>query len=145
MKNVMKVFLTILLGVAVALMTTQVFAADSFEREFENAYDFSSNPSSGGSSANRLDDDEEEEEDDNYIDFSKNSVNNTSVNNTSVNNTSVNNTSVNNTTANRNSSYNNTNLPKTGAEDVLPVAALVIVFGISAVFAYKKVSDYRNI
>ena len=50
--------------------------------------------------------------------------------------------------AKKNSSvYNNTNnnLPKTGIEDSIPVAALVVVFGVSAVYAYKKIKEYKNI
>mgnify|MGYP004652155525 CR=1 FL=1 len=43
------------------------------------------------------------------------------------------------------SSYNNTTLPKTGVEDSMPAIVLVVVLGISAVYAYKKVQDYRNI
>lgn len=74
------------------------------------------------------------------------SGNNTPSNNTPTNNTPSNNTSKNNTTNNANSSvYNNSNLPKTGISDSIPVAMLVVVFGISAVYAYKKINDYRNI
>lgn len=78
--------------------------------------------------------------------------NNTNGNNTNVNNTNTNtnktnmNTNANNSNKNNNSSiYNNTNLPKTGIEDSIPVAMLVVVFGISAVYAYKKIKEYRNI
>lgn len=48
---------------------------------------------------------------------------------------------------NNSSVYNNTNnnLPKTGIEDSIPVAALVVVFGVSAVYAYKKIKEYKNI
>lgn len=63
-------------------------------------------------------------------------------------NSTSNNTSSNNTNSNTNSSvYNNTNnnLPKTGIEDSIPVAALVVVFGVSAVYAYKKIKEYKNI
>ena len=67
-------------------------------------------------------------------------LNNTNTNNT---NTNTNNTNTNNT--NNASIYNNTNLPKTGIEDSIPVAMLVVVFGISAAYAYKKIKDYRNI
>lgn len=76
-----------------------------------------------------------------------NTPNNTSDNtpsNASKNNIS-NNTSNGNTNRNSNSIYNNTNLPKTGIEDSIPVAMLVVVFGISAVYAYKKIKDYRNV
>lgn len=52
-----------------------------------------------------------------------------------------------NSTSNNSSVYNNTNnnLPKTGIEDSIPVAALVVVFGVSAVYAYKKIKEYKNI
>ena len=47
---------------------------------------------------------------------------------------------------NNSSVYNNTNsLPKTGVTDSIPVAVLLIVFAISAAYAYKKIKDYKNI
>lgn len=75
--------------------------------------------------------------------------NNSTSNNTTGNNTSRNNT-TNNTTnnvmrTNNTSNYNNSSLPKTGIEDSIPGVILVVVFGISAVYAYKKIQDYRNI
>ena len=74
-----------------------------------------------------------------------NTIGNNSSNNANTNaNTNKSNTNTNN--ANKaNSVYNNTNLPKTGIEDSIPVAMLVVVFGVSAVYAYKKIKDYRNI
>lgn len=81
--------------------------------------------------------------------------NNTTGNNTTTNNTARNNTatsalnSANATnrtnTANNTSTYNNTTLPHTGIGDSIPVAVLVVVFGISAVYAYKKIKEYKNI
>ena len=55
--------------------------------------------------------------------------------------TNNNGNTLNNTTNNN----INANLPKTGMGDSLPTVLLVVVFGISAIYAYKKVSDYRNI
>ena len=75
-------------------------------------------------------------------DTTNNVVNNTTTNNIVANNT-VNNTTV--LTTNNTSNYNNTALPKTGAEDSLPVMLVVAVLGISAVYAYKKMQDYKNI
>lgn len=75
-------------------------------------------------------------------------ANNTNTNNanTNTNNTNTNTNNTNNTNKTNNSSvYNNTNLPSTGIEDSIPVALLVVVFGISAVYAYKKIKEYRNI
>lgn len=72
--------------------------------------------------------------------------NNTTGNNTIGNNVTGNNT-TNNTvlTTNNTSNYNNTSLPKTGIEDSMPTVILIVVLGISAVYAYKKMQDYQNI
>lgn len=66
--------------------------------------------------------------------------------NSTTNNTTSNKT-TNNTvlTTNNTSTYNNTSLPKTGAGDVVPGIVLVVVLGISAVYAYNKVQYYKNI
>ncbi len=72
---------------------------------------------------------------------------NTSANNTS--NNTVNNT-TNNTTNNKSNkakTYNTNNtkdLPQTGIEDY-NVGILLIIFIASAIFAYKKISDYKNV
>lgn len=59
----------------------------------------------------------------------------------------TNNTIANNTvlTTNNTSNYNNSSLPKTGIGDSIPSVILVVVLGISAVYAYKKMQDYKNI
>lgn len=64
-------------------------------------------------------------------------------------NNTVNNT-VNNTNTNNASVYtNNTNTPnslnKAGLEDSMPTIVLIVVFGISAIYAYKKINDYKNV
>lgn len=85
---------------------------------------------------------------DNNTDFTQLSLNNTNTNANNTNtNTNTNNTNINANKNNTNNSsiYNNTNLPKTGIEDSVPVAMLVVIFGISAVYAYKKIKEYRNI
>lgn len=64
-----------------------------------------------------------------------NSENNST--NNSANNTNSNNTKVYNTN-------NKTDLPQTGIEDY-NIGILLIICVASAIFAYKKVSDYKNI
>lgn len=55
------------------------------------------------------------------------------------------NNSINNTVNNTNSSkYNNTNLPAAGSQDSTVVMIIVAVFGISALYAYKKIRDYNT-
>ena len=95
-------------------------------------------------------DDDEDEDDGGFTDIT-NTVN-TNTNNSNTNrsntNTNRNNTNTNNTnrTNNTASLYNNTNnLPQTGIEDSIPTVLLIVVFGISAVYAYKKIKEYRNI
>ena len=48
-------------------------------------------------------------------------------------------------TTSNTSNYNNTSLPKTGVEDSMPIVVLAVVLGISAIYAYKKIQDYKNI
>lgn len=77
----------------------------------------------------------------------RNSTTNTS-NTANVTNT-TNNTAVlttNNTAnASNTTTYNATSLPKTGIGDSMPAIILTIVFGISAIYAYKKIQDYRGL
>ena len=73
-----------------------------------------------------------------------NSTNNTTLNTTnSTVNKTTNNTAV--LTTNNTSTYNNTSLPKTGVADSMPVAILVVVLGISGLYAYKKMQEYKHI
>ena len=62
--------------------------------------------------------------------------------------TNTNSANVQNLNALRNTTnrVNTTNsLPNTGIQDSLPTVLLVIVFAVSAIYAYKKIKDYRNI
>ncbi len=95
-------------------------------------------------------------DEDGYEDLTEALGNSTSNNSSNTGNNSTNtNNSANNKTANTNtnrsnntnnsSTYNNTSLPKTGLSDSVPVVLLVVVFGASAIYAYKKVNEYKNI
>ena len=123
MKNLIKVTVILLIGIMVLLFTNTVNAANEEEDGFSILTLNDTNTSNTNSNKN-------------------NSNTNTNTNNS--------NTNSNKNTNNSNSSkYNNTNkntdLPKTGIEDSIPVALLVVVFGISAVYAYKKINVYKNI
>ena len=73
------------------------------------------------------------------------SKNKANTNSNSSKNSNSNSLNTNGVRGNNVSSYNNTSLPKTGLQESLPVVLLVVVFGISAVYSYKKIKDYRNI
>ena len=124
--KVMKLILVAILLMSIVFIATHVLAADDVEENLDltNLLGNSSNTANTSNTPN------------------------TNPGNTHSSNTAnVNlNTNLSNTNSNTNSSlYNNTNLPKTGLSDTLPVVVLVVVGGISAVYAYKKISDYRNI
>ena len=102
---------------------------------------------------------------DNGVNTNANNTNtNTSANNTNTNTNTKTNTNTNNTlnlTTNTNTSLNNTanltanttnrsvsntnTLAKTGISDFSGLALVVVVAAISAIYSYKKVSDYRKI
>ena len=127
--NLIKVISILLISVMVMLFATTVNAAD------DNSYNDLTSTLTGNNS--------------NSSNNSSNTANTNSSNNTA--NTNSNNTNNTNNSANmsnntnNSSDYNKTRLPKTGAADSIPVAMLVVVFGISAVYAFKKVRDYKNI
>lgn len=78
-----------------------------------------------------------------------NNVTNNTANETNVVNNTVNNTNISNTNSNRNNTsvYNTANknaLSDAGLADSMPVMVLVVVFGISAIYAYKKINDYKK-
>lgn len=54
------------------------------------------------------------------------------------------NTNTNATINTNTSTYTNSNLPQTGENDYI-IILTIAVFAISAVYAYKKISDYKNI
>ena len=130
MKNskLVKVVMGAIISLIVVTMANQDFADNV--TELTNSLGNSSSSSNSSSTNNST----------------NNITSNTALNNTTRNNT-VNNTIKNNSvlTTNNTSSYNNTSLPKTGIEDHIPATILLVVFGVSAVYAYKKIQDYRNI
>ena len=122
----------IILGVIVALIvivaSTQVFADDTFT-------DLSDTLNTTNTATNN-----------NALENTTNSTtNNTTSNLTGVNNSVL---TTNNTISNATNNAikaNNSALPNTGIEDTMPVTIMVVVLGISAVYAYKKIQDYKNI
>lgn len=115
--NLIKLFSILLIGAMLVLFSTNVFAAENAT----NFLDLTNSYQSG------------------------NNTGNTNSNTANTNTANTNSLNVNNSNTNNSSIYNNTNLPQTGIEDSIPVALLVVVFGISAIYAYKKIKEYRNI
>ena len=76
---------------------------------------------------------------------SNKNTNNTNKNSNNTNNNTNKNSNNTNKTNNTNLYGNQNDLPDTGIEDSMPTVLLIVVFGISAVYAYKKIREYRNI
>lgn len=129
--NFIKVFLTIVMSLTILLFSTNVMAADDFEDFEEIDLSISENTNTGNTNTNT------------NSNVNTNSNTNTNLN-SNANNDALNFNKGNNTNSNTNSN-NTTNLPKTGIEDSVPVAMLVVVFGISSIYAYRKIKEYRNI
>ena len=117
---ILKSFLVILMCAMLIFAITPVYAAT--DEGFEDI--LNDNTSNTGNTSN---------------------TSNTNSGNTNTRNTSTNSSNVQNLNALRNTANTTNTLPKTGIEDSLPTVLLVVVFAISAVYAYKKVKEYRNI
>ena len=122
--NLVKVVSILLVSLMVILFSTNVFAAENNDTSFQDLTGTLGNTTENNTSKNT-----------NANNANKNG-NNTNTNNANANkNNNTNNSSI----------YNNTDLPKTGVESSIPVVVLVAIFGISAVYAYKKIDDYKNL
>lgn len=113
-----KVFLVIMVALALVLVSTQTFA-DNNTIDITNSLNGNSSGNSNG-----------------------NTNSNTNTNTNSNTNTNVN---TNTNTNTKTSSYNNTNLPTTGIAESGSTIAIVFALAVSAVYAYKKIRDYNNI
>ena len=129
MKNskLLSLVLIVIVGLSIALFTKDVFAATDFTNIALNSNNTTT--STGTSTTDSGNSNKQET----VLSSSKNNTTNSTTNNTVL--------KTNNTT----STYNNSSLPKTGVEDSMPGVILVIVLGVSAVYAYKKMQDYKNI
>lgn len=137
--NLIKLISILLIGVMVAMFSTTVFADDDGVDLTESLSGNSGkNNNSGNTNSNANNNNSNSNANNNNANSNANNNNANKANN----NSNANNNNANN---NNNSVYNNNNLPKTGIGNSIPVAVLVVIFGISAVYAYKKVKDYRNI
>ena len=129
--KMLKNIIMVIMGLAIMLAFTNVLAADNNTYQDLSQAIVGNNQAGNNASGGNL--------------IANNSGTNNSNTNNGVFNTSglTSNNSSNN--SNSNSSYSNTTLPKTGAESVAPIVILVVIFGISAVYAYKKINEYKNV
>lgn len=126
MKNskLAKLVLVVLIGVMITCVGIDVFAADNNTyQDLGSVLNSTGNNAAGGN----------------------NTVggNNTAgANNTIGGNNTLNTNALTNNTANN---MTNTTLPKTGVANSTSVIVLITICGISAIYAYNKIKNYKNV
>ncbi len=121
-EKILKIIVVLILGVTLLAMSTRVFAAVGDSDGLMDLYDDTTNQ------------------------LNTTNTNNTNTNTNQLNTNTLNmntNTNITNTTLNTNN-YN-TNLPKAGAAENKMLGVAFTVLAITAVYAYKKVKEYKNI
>lgn len=121
--KIFKIIIVLIVGMILFMMTTNVFALE----DDDTGLDFY---------------EEDEEFDDQTNELPTNTNTNTNTNTDTNTNTNVINT---NNTANSNQGNYNTSLPKAGAPENTMIGVAITVLAIIAVYAYKKINEYKNV
>ena len=121
-EKMFKVIITLIIGVVLFVMSTNVFAADSELNFFDDTT--------------------------NQLDISNttntNTANNANNANANANINSNTNTNTNTKTSTNTSNYN-TSLPKAGAPENTMIGVVATLLVVVSIYAYKKVNQYKNI
>ena len=128
-EKILKLMVVLTIGIVLVAMTSNVFAADS-----NSTVDFW-------------------EDTTNQLNTNTNTSTNTNTNtntniNTATNTNNVNTTTTDataNTNAVANTSNYNTSLPKAGLKENTMMGVAITVLAVIAIFAYKKINQYKNI
>ena len=125
-ERMLKTIVVLIIGTVLFAMTTNVFAAD---------VDFFEDTTNQLNTVNT------------NTDNTINTATNNTATNTNINTVNTTNTTskVNTTTTTANTNNYNTNLPKAGAPENTMVGVAITVLAVVAVFAYKKINQYKNI
>lgn len=130
--KLLKVFLVVVVSIALTLTSVQTFAATNFI-DITNEATTDTNTASENTNTNS---------------GSTNTNTNSASNTNSSSNTNANTNNNRSTLANTNrngSSYNNTNLPSTGLAETGSIVCIIFALVVSAIYAFKKIRDYNNI
>lgn len=121
-EKIFKVIITLIIGVVLFVMSTNVFAADTELNFFDDTT--------------------------NQLDISNttntNTANNANNANANANINSNTNTNTNTKTSTNTSNYN-TSLPKAGAPENTMIGVVATLLVVVSIYAYKKVNQYKNI
>lgn len=119
-EKIFKVIITLIIGVVLFVMSTNVFAADSELNFFDDTT--------------------------NQLDISNTSNTNTANNANNANaNANINTNTNTSTKTSTNTSNYNTSLPKAGAPENTMIGVVATLLVVVSIYAYKKVNQYKNI
>ena len=119
-EKIFKVIITLIIGVVLFVMSTNVFAADSELNFFDDTT--------------------------NQLDISNTTNTNTANNANNANaNANINSNTNTNTKTSTNTSNYNTSLPKAGAPENTMIGVVATLLVVVSIYAYKKVNQYKNI
>lgn len=119
-ERILKTIVVLLIGVVLFTMSSNVFATDAVQFWEDTTNQLNTTPSETSTPQTTTTDDN------NSLDLS-NSLNTNG-----------------NTNGNTNNNYN-TNLPKAGAPENTMLGVGITILAISAIYAYKKINQYKNI
>lgn len=128
-EKILKLMVVLTIGIVLVVMTSNVFAADSnstvdFFEDTTNQLNTNTNTSTNTNT---------------------NTNANTATNTNNGNTTTTDATANTNTNAVANTSNYNTSLPKAGLKENTMMGVAITVLAVVAIFAYKKVNQYKNI
>lgn len=119
-EKIFKVIITLIIGVVLFVMSTNVFAADSELNFFDDTT--------------------------NQLDISNTTNTNTANNANNANaNANINTNTNTSTKTSTNTSNYNTSLPKAGAPENTMIGVVATLLVVVSIYAYKKVNQYKNI
>lgn len=132
-EKILKLMVVLTIGIVLVAMTSNVFAADSNSTVdfFEDTTNQLNTNTNTNTSTN--------------TNTNTNTNINTATNTNNVNTTTTNATANTNTNAVANTSNYNTSLPKAGLKENTMMGVAITVLAVVAVFAYKKINQYKNI
>ena len=128
-EKILKLMVVLTIGIVLVAMTSNVFAADS--NSTVDFWEDTTNQLNTNTNTNT----------------STNTNTNTNIN-TATNTNNVNTTTTDataNTNAVANTSNYNTSLPKAGLKENTMMGVAITVLAVIAIFAYKKINQYKNI
>ena len=142
-EKLLKIVITLIMGTVLFVMSTNVFAADSgidFFEDTTNQLDTNTNTSSDTNTSTNTNTSTD-------TNTNTSTSTNTSVDTNTNSSTNTTGTIDMNTTTNTSTNTNNynTNLPKAGAPENAILGVVMTVLVVVAVFAYRKVNQYKNI